>query len=140
MNTVESLKKLYKTMAGKDWPYDPNPTDAEVIDKIAADATSGGSGGSGSAGRVIDLDALPVVTEYMVWQYETGLTVKDFLGAAIARGDDFFENVVRAEALRSGSIELLAVMAVENGDDISLSPQVYSYNPNTGNISAGSGK
>ena len=23
MNTVDSLKKLYKTMAGKDWPYEP---------------------------------------------------------------------------------------------------------------------
>ena len=42
MNTVDSLKKLYKTMAGKDWPYDPNPTDAEVIDKIAADGNGGG--------------------------------------------------------------------------------------------------
>lgn len=45
MNTVDSLKKLYKTMAGKDWPYDPNPTDAEVIDKIAADGKSGGGTG-----------------------------------------------------------------------------------------------
>jgi len=45
MNTVEALKNLYKTMSGKDWPYDPNPTDAEVIDKIAADGNAGGSGG-----------------------------------------------------------------------------------------------
>lgn len=45
MNTVEALKNLYKKMAGKDWPYDPNPTDAEVIDKIAADGSAGGSSG-----------------------------------------------------------------------------------------------
>lgn len=53
LNNIESgiesslsneLLALYKTMAGKDWPYDPNPTDAEVIDKIAADATGGGGG------------------------------------------------------------------------------------------------
>ena len=44
-NTVDSLKSLYKTMTGNDWPYEPNPTDAEVIDKIAKDATPGGGGG-----------------------------------------------------------------------------------------------
>ena len=57
MNTVDSLKKLYKTMAGKDWPYDPNPTDAEVIDKIAADGNAGGGsgGGEGSGVTVLDL-------------------------------------------------------------------------------------
>lgn len=36
-NTVEALKKLYKALVGADWPYEPNPTDAEVIDKIAED-------------------------------------------------------------------------------------------------------
>lgn len=36
-NTVTALKKLYKKMVGEDWPYEPNPTDAEVIDKIADD-------------------------------------------------------------------------------------------------------
>ena len=36
-NTVDALKKLYKTMVGTDWPYGPNPTDAEVISKLADD-------------------------------------------------------------------------------------------------------
>lgn len=44
MNTVDALKKLYKTLAGKDYAGDPNPTDAEMIDAIAKDAQSGGSG------------------------------------------------------------------------------------------------
>lgn len=39
-NTVDALKKLYKTLVGTDWPYGPNPTDAEVIEKIAEDYTS----------------------------------------------------------------------------------------------------
>ena len=45
MNTVDALKNLYKTLAGKDYAGDPNPTDAEMIDAIAKDAQSGGSGG-----------------------------------------------------------------------------------------------
>lgn len=39
-NTVDALKQLYKTMTGNDWPYDPNPTDAEVIKKIAEDTAA----------------------------------------------------------------------------------------------------
>ena len=39
------LQALYKTLVGKDYAGDPNPTDAEMIDAIAKDATSGGSGG-----------------------------------------------------------------------------------------------
>ena len=80
MNTVEALKNLYKTMSGKDWPYDPNPTDAEVIDKIAADGSAGGSGGGGT--RIIDLRTLqPVADDPQTLQYEPGLTVEDFANA-----------------------------------------------------------
>ena len=44
-NTVDALKNLYKTLTGQDYSGDPNPTDAEMIDAIAKDATGGGSGG-----------------------------------------------------------------------------------------------
>ena len=44
MNTVDALKDLYKTLCGKDYTGDPNPTDAEMIKAIAKDATGGGSG------------------------------------------------------------------------------------------------
>ena len=42
MNTVNALKDLYKTLCGKDYAGDPNPTDAEMISAIAKDASSGG--------------------------------------------------------------------------------------------------
>ena len=51
MNTVDALKKLYKTLAGKDYAGDPNPTDAEMIDAIAKDAQSGGG----------DAESIPVL-------------------------------------------------------------------------------
>ena len=44
MNTVDALKDLYKTLCGKDYAGDPNPTDAEMISAIAKDATTGGGG------------------------------------------------------------------------------------------------
>lgn len=44
-NTVDALKNLYKTLTGQDYSGDPNPTDAEMIDAIAKDASDGGSGG-----------------------------------------------------------------------------------------------
>ena len=44
MNTVDALKDLYKTLCGKDYTGDPNPTDAEMISAIAKDATTGGGG------------------------------------------------------------------------------------------------
>ena len=48
-NGIESslsteLQSLYKTLVGKDYEGDPNSTDAEMIDAIAKDATSGESG------------------------------------------------------------------------------------------------
>ena len=45
MNTVDALKDLYKTLCGKDYAGDPNPTDAEMISAIAKDAQIGGGGG-----------------------------------------------------------------------------------------------
>lgn len=46
-NTVDALKNLYKTLCGSDYAGDPNPTDAEMIDAIAKDASSGSGGSSG---------------------------------------------------------------------------------------------
>jgi len=84
MNTVEALKNLYKTMSGKDWPYDPNLTDAEVIDKIAADGNAGGSGG-GDAGaeRRIFVLRLPDAEENSRFpkQYEPGLSIMDLVNS-----------------------------------------------------------
>ena len=63
MNTVDALKKLYKTLAGKDYAGDPNPTDAEMIDAIAKDATpGGGSGGTGLPEIVFQADFTDVTT------------------------------------------------------------------------------
>ena len=45
-------------MVGNDWPYENNPTDAEVIDKIAKDAQSGG-GGSDLVVDVDDFEDIP---------------------------------------------------------------------------------
>lgn len=75
----EKLQALYKTMVGNDWPYENNPTDAEVIDKIAKDAAGGGSGGA-SSGRVIELFASITAGQDGVeigGQTDAGLTIKD---------------------------------------------------------------
>lgn len=81
MNTVEALKNLYKTMAGKDWPYDPNPTDAEVIDKIAADGNAG-EGDAGAKRRIFFL-RLPDAEENSRFakQYEPGLSIMDLVNS-----------------------------------------------------------
>ena len=89
MNTVDALKKLYKTLAGKDYAGDPNPTDAEMINAIAKDAQSSGSGGGSGSARIIDLMTLdhreevdPENDKYIMHcfsGYEAGLSVSDFL-------------------------------------------------------------
>lgn len=56
MTTVDSLLKLYKKLCGKDYAYEVDPTDAEVIDKIAEDAETGE--GSGVEAKIGDLDDL----------------------------------------------------------------------------------
>lgn len=83
MNTVDALKDLYKTLCGKDYAGDPNPTDAEMIKAIAKDASTGG--GSGGEGRTIDLSSLeqievPGLESFAIYQYEEGLTADDFIG------------------------------------------------------------
>lgn len=91
MNTVDALKDLYKTLCGKDYAGDPNPTDAEMISAIAKDATTGG-GGSGSGGaRIIDFSTLeprqevdPENDETFVYYfsgYEAGLSPSDFINS-----------------------------------------------------------
>lgn len=77
MNTVDALKDLYKTLCGKDYAGDPNPTDAEMIKAIAKDASTGGSGGSGGSRIEMrvnmgngNVDPLPA-----------GLELSDFIGS-----------------------------------------------------------
>lgn len=132
MNTVESLKKLYKAMAGKDWPYDPNPTDAEVIDKIAADATGSG-GGSGSA-RIIDLRTLdyrqevdPESDEDIIHYfsgYEAGLSALDFINAWMIVLD------------MNGDLTPVMMIGIDDGF-VSLRGNSwrYYYDPETGEFS-----
>ena len=57
------LQALYKTLAGKDYAGDPNPTDAEMIDAIAKDATSGGGSGLVITGRIASEDAPNIVVD-----------------------------------------------------------------------------
>ena len=64
-NTVDALKNLYKTLTGQDYSGDPNPTDAEMIDAIAKDASSGGGSGGGGT-RVIKLSELEDITASFV--------------------------------------------------------------------------
>ena len=70
MNTVDALKDLYKTLCGKDYAGDPNPTDAEMISAIAKDAQSGGGGSTPS---------IPVITaEYSEDEYNYRVTSHTF--------------------------------------------------------------
>ena len=109
MNTVESLKKLYKTMAGKDWPYDPNPTDAEVIDKIAADATGSG-GGSGLLEIVFQMDLTNA----------SSLVDMDNIGFAISISKE------EAIALGKRSTNCVACLDIINPNNVSLSGELSS--------------
>lgn len=135
LNNIESgiesslsneLLALYKTMAGKDWPYDPNPTDAEVIDKIAADAS--GSGGEEGGGRLIDFEALDPREEesgedviYHFSGYEAGLSAKDFI------------NSWETGMGKRGELTPFLSIGIEDGL-VALNDKYY-YNPETGEIS-----
>ena len=88
LNNIESgiesslsneLLALYKTMASKDWPYDPTPTDAEVIDKIAADAQSGGGE-----------EPILLVNTQMPKQFDKDLSVTDFANSIAQYGMTYY--------------------------------------------------
>ena len=70
------LLALYKTMAGKDWPYGSNPPDAEVINKIAADAS--GSGGSSDFEIILTLapngGPMNIITDVTFEEIEAAVT------------------------------------------------------------------
>ena len=132
MNTVESLKKLYKTMAGKDWPYDPNPTDAEVIKAIAKDASTGGGSGSGSGGgRVIDLTELEHHQEagnggtiHVYSGYEAGLSAADFANVWVVSANCLYPiTVIENNLPPSNTISL--TYGTDRDPDL-------TYNPDTG--------
>lgn len=73
MNTVDALKNLYKTLAGKDYTGDPNPTDAEMIDAIAKDASSGG----GSSGGITFPEIVLTQQEYPDPPIVTGMSYEE---------------------------------------------------------------
>lgn len=137
MNTVDSLKKLYKTMAGKDWPYDPNPTDAEVIDKIAADGNAGSGGGCDCNKRIIDFSTLqPVPDTQYQYQYESGLSINDFFDCVVvtpssAMSEGSFLSIACIQSLQPDYMELM-FLGVSAG-----SPRynILAYHPSTGVLS-----
>lgn len=103
----EKLQALYKTMVGNDWPYENNPTNAEVIDKIAKDATSGGSGGA-SSGRVIELFAIMNAGQEGLdfgGQTDAGLTIKDLASShyLISMGAETTSAVVTPVAVKNNT-------------------------------------
>lgn len=104
MNTVDSLKKLYKTMAGKDWPYDPNPTDAEVIDKIAADAS--GSGGSEANRGVIPVTCIQE-WDSRYYQYSPNYIIPD---------DLTYDKLTSDVLIDGATVTLLITNVFEGGD------------------------
>ena len=134
MNTVDALKDLYKTLCGKDYAGDPNPTDAEMIKAIAKDATTGGGGSGGGTTRIIDLTTLEPRREvdpendetfiYYFSGYEAGLSPSDFINAWLTRSGGRSASVLNID---------------EDDDEISLefsestkpSP-VLNYIPETG--------
>lgn len=88
MNTVDALKNLYKTLTGSDYSGDPNPTDAEMIDAIAKDATSGGSGGSSGGMRTEELTLNSKTGKYS-GQIDPDLTAEDLVSIRFTvDGDD----------------------------------------------------
>lgn len=118
MNTVDSLKKLYKTMAGKDWPYDPNPTDAEVIDKIAADAQSGGSGGDGiKIKAVMPAGMMDSSNPPVVESLEPELTVEQLTGAVLYMYMEVTSEPTQTP-IKVLSTTFLATAVMQGGDSI----------------------
>lgn len=106
-NTVDALKNLYKTLTGQDYAGDPNPTDAEMIDAIAKDASGGGSGGS-SSGRVIELFAIMNAGQEGLdfgGQTDAGLTIKDLAGShyLISMGAESTSAVVTPVAVKNNT-------------------------------------
>lgn len=138
MNTVDSLKKLYKTMAGKDWPYDPNPTDAEVIDKITADGNAGGGSGSGDKSRIEmhvsmddgNVDPLPA-----------GLEVSDFIDSimVVHYGETVLACVPTMGIINDaaqGRINILAPNILSSLEQY-IPPILLRYYPATGEVITG---
>ena len=142
-NTVDALKNLYKTLCGQDYAGIPNPTDAEMIDAIAKDAQTGGGGGSSSTGRLIDLTQLELVEgETTVWQYEAGLTVKDFAGAQVYNEDEnagpclsSLNSIIWATEIAGTGIALIGATVTGTA----LNPQTFMYFPQTGRFAIVSG-
>ena len=132
MNTVDALKDLYKTLCGKDYAGDPNPTDAEMIKAIAKDASTGGGSGSGG-GRIIDFEALerreevdPESDEDLIVYfsgYEAGLSEEDFINS-------WFRGLKRGKL-----VPILEIGTDEGFVMLGGTSTPYAYNPETGEFS-----
>lgn len=133
----EKLQALYKTMVGNDWPYEANPTDAEVIDKIAKDATGGGSGGSSSC-RVIEANIIAGQDGIEIeGQTDAGLTIKDlassfYLISIEGESDSAVSTLVRIENntsnihkmyVKLGNVAQTIYYIVDTGEITSTNPQ-----------------
>lgn len=124
MNTVDALKDLYKTLSGSEWPYDPNPTDAEVIAKIAKDASGSGEsgGGDGYSPRIIDIRSL---SPNATMNYEPGLEMADFVGAwlLISEGGSDAMIVVNLVGEQDSSVIMMASIAGQSMVTLVYSPE-----------------
>ena len=131
MNTVDALKDLYKTLCGKDYAGDPNPTDAEMISAIAKDASS--SSGSGSNPITIHV-FVPMTDDSPVYEpIAPGLTMDDLMGARIE-----LESSDRTGEI--SGLDQIRYVVIPNNDETLLKcfgftpmSNIY-YNPATGAI------
>lgn len=135
MNTVDALKNLYKTMSGKDWPYDPNPTDAEVIDKIAADGSAGGTSGPTILIRQPGLTADPIAPGLSLTEF----AMSTVLMVAVKNDTSIITNVIPFIGARLGAVgsdgkpsyktEITVPSPLGKADAYGV-----VYNPNTGEL------
>lgn len=137
MNTVDALKKLYKTLAGKDYAGDPNPTDAEMIDAIAKDATSGGSGSD--SGPVIKFKANMTDGTATADPLAAGLSLTDLSDATVEMyvTDGVSEVLAGINKVCNFNMGVggnsIQMTCVGNGAD-GLVPLILNYNTGTGEV------
>lgn len=113
MNTVDALKDLYKTLCGKDYAGDPNPTDAEMISAIAKDATGGGSGGGG--GKIImdvtDVDN-PIVTPLA-----TGLSMEELVKYQVVSTRHNVDYILTKDSVTANKGSAVVITTIRHPED-----------------------
>lgn len=135
-NTVDALKNLYKTLTGQDYAGDPNPTDAEMIDAIAKDASIGGGGGSGT-GIVIKTKINMSDGTMTVDPLATGLSMTDLSDAIIesyvSAGDsEVLAGINKVCDVAGGATNVIQMTIVKPGGQNGLTPAIFEYNSDTG--------